>query len=64
MYSYLDRGADAYAVWDGRSSISKTKDLGKTLKKYKCPAPPAVRQIKLRVLQGFRIDRYHYFEVI
>ena len=64
MHSYLDRGADAYAVWDGRSSISKTKDLGKTLKKYERPAPPPVREIKLRVLQGFRIDRYHYFEVV
>ena len=64
MHSYLDRGADAYAVWDGRASISKTKDLGKTLKNYERPAPPPVREIKLRVLQGFRIDRYHYFEVI
>lgn len=64
MHSFLDRGADAYAVWDGRSSLPKTKDLGKTLEKYECPAPPAFREIKLRSLQGFRIDRYHYFEVI
>ncbi len=64
MHSFLDRGADAYAVWDGRSSISKTKDLGKTLNKYERPAPPPVREIKLKSLHGFRIDRYHYFEVI
>ena len=51
MHSYLDRGADAYAVWDGRASISKTKDLGKTLKNYERPAPP-FRETKLRVLQG------------
>ena len=64
MHSYLDRGADAYAVWDGRSSMPKTKDLGRTLKKYERPAPPPSREVKLRSLQGFRIDRYHYFEVI
>ena len=64
VYSFLDRGADAYAVWDGRSELPKIKDLGKTLDKYQRPAAPAFREIKLRSLQGFRIDRYHYFEVI
>ena len=64
IYSYLDQGADAYAVWDGRSALPKFQDLGKTLSKYQRPAPPPFREIKLRSLQGFRIDRYHYFEVI
>lgn len=64
MHSFLDRGADAYAVWDGRSSISKTKDLGRTMEKYERPPPEPVREVKLRCLDGFRIDRYHYFEVI
>lgn len=64
VYSFLDQGADAYAVWDGRHAISKVKDLGKTVHEYKRPDPPPVRQVKLLILQGFRLDRYHYFEVI
>ena len=66
IHSYLDQGADAYAVWDTNEGnrFSKVKDIGKTLGKYKRPKPPAVRRIKLKTLQGYRIDRYHYFEVI
>lgn len=64
VYSFLDQGADAYAVWDGRRAISKVKDLGKTIHEYERPKPQAVRPVKIRTLQGFRLDRYHYFEVI
>ncbi len=65
VYSFLDQGADAYCVWDAQGGVfSKVKDLGKTLDRYRRPKPPAFREIKLRTLQGFRIDRYHYFEVI
>ncbi len=68
MQSYLDQGADAYAVWDatetGGGRFTKVKNIGKTMDKYKRPKPPANRQIKLKSLQGMRIDRYHYFEVV
>lgn len=65
FYSYLDQGADGYCMWDATGGkFPKVKDIGKTLDKYKRPKPPAYRQIKLKSLQGFRIDRYHYFEVV
>ena len=65
IQSYLDQGADAYGVWDaGGDRFSKVKDIGKTLNEYKRPDPPPFREIKLRRLQDFRMDRYHYFEVI
>ena len=66
MYSFLDQGADAYAVWDAsdQSRFSKVEEIGKTFDKYQRPEPPPVREVKLRRLQGFRMDRYHYFEVI
>jgi len=65
VYSFLDQGADAYAVWDAQGGVfSKVKNLGKTLDRYQRPKPPAFREIKLLRLQGFRLDRYHYFEVI
>ncbi len=60
--SFLDQGADAYGVWDGASP--KVQNIGKTMDKYKRPKPPVHREIKLKTLEGFRIDRYHYFEVI
>ncbi len=65
VYSFLDQGADAYCVWDIEGvGFSKVKNLGKTLDRYQPPKPPAFREIKLQKLEGFRIDRYHYFEVI
>ena len=66
IHSFLDQGADAYGVWDAMSGgrFPKVKNLGKTQKQYKRPAPPAFREIKLRRLQDFRMDRYHYFEVV
>jgi hypothetical protein len=63
IYSFLDQGADAYAVWDGGGD-PKIMNLGKTLDRYQRPKPAAFREIKLRTLQGFRLDRYHYFESI
>jgi hypothetical protein len=62
MRSFLDQGADAYGIWDGGGF--KVQNIGKTMSGYKRPKPPASREIKLKSLQGFRIDRYHYFEVI
>lgn len=65
IHSYLDQGADAYGVWDaGGARFKKVKDIGTTLKEYKRPDPPPFREIRLRRLQDFRMDRYHYFEVI
>ncbi|MCC6699602.1 MAG: metallophosphoesterase [Candidatus Hydrogenedentes bacterium] len=65
VYSFLDQGADAYAVWDAEGeNFTKVKDIGRTLDRYQRPEPPASREIKLRSLQGFRMDRYHYFEIV
>jgi Glycosyl hydrolase-like 10 len=66
MHSFMDQGADAYAVWDAtaKNRFSKVKDMGKTIDKYKRPEPPANRKIKLKSIQGMRLDRYHYFEVV
>jgi len=65
MHSFLDQGADAYGVWDAQGgTFTKVQDLGKTLDQYKGPKPHEFRERKLLRLQGFRIDRYHYFEVI
>jgi hypothetical protein len=60
--SYLDQGADAYAVWD--ATVEAVGHIGKTMGEYQSPPPPAVREIKLKTINGMRLDRYHYFEVI
>jgi hypothetical protein len=64
--SFLGQGADAYCVWDISEvpDITRVERIGTTMKDYQRPPPPAFRQIKLLTLQGFRMDRYHYFESI
>ena len=70
LYSYLDRGADMYAVWDstphGDGSNFAKADIGyEDRAEIKPPAsPPAGRRVKLTTLEGFRCDRYQYYEVV
>jgi hypothetical protein len=68
MCSFLRQGADGYAVWDSRAIISSIGDIGY---EGESTAPEPVtspsqdpRKLGLKSLQGFRMDRYHYFEVI
>ena len=59
------KGRQALAMSANIRSKDDLENLvGKTMDKYKRPKPPATRQIKLKSLQGMRIDRYHYFEVV
>jgi len=68
MCSFLDQGADGYVVWDARKIISRIGDIGYERKKTIGRPGPSRRQnprkLRLKTLQGFRMDRYHHFEVI
>ena len=62
IQDYLEKGADAHAVWDGMeaSRIDRVAYLGSSLE---AEEKPAANYIKLKKLNGIRVDRYHYFEV-
>ena len=65
--SFLEQGADGYVSWDSLGSVSRIGDLGyERIGPDKRPKPRSrdPRKIVLKTLQGFRMDRYHYFEVI
>lgn len=70
VYSYLDRGADMCAAWDstphGDGSNFVKVDVGyEDRVEIKPPTPPpAGRRVKLTTLEGFRCDRYQYYEVV
>jgi hypothetical protein len=68
MCSFLRQGANGYAVWDGRAIISTIGDIGyegeSTGPRSVMPSAQGPRKLRLKTLQGFRMDRYHYFEVI
>lgn len=65
MYSFLERGADGYGVWDAMPGdrFGRVEDIGYETKSEFGPETE-FRRIKLKSLQGFRVDRYHHFEVI
>ncbi len=68
MRRFLDEGADGYVVWDARRIVSRIGDIGYEREGTIAePAPPRFRdprKLGLKSLQGFRMDRYHHFEVI
>ncbi len=65
MVSFLDRGADGYAVWDaGAGTVSRVSDIGYEAGKAPAPAEAERKRFKLLSIEGFRFDRYHYFEVV
>jgi len=69
LHAYLDHGADMYAVWDatpnGDGSNFTKSDIGYADREAITPPPPRVgRRIKLTTLDGFRCDRYQYYEVV
>ena len=67
MRSFLDQGADGYVVWDARRIISRIGDIGYESKGVTEPVrsqPRHPKKLKLKTLQGIRMDRYHHFEVI
>jgi hypothetical protein len=70
LHSCLDRGADMYGVWDGtpqngETSLFTRADIGYADREETEPAPaPAGCKYQLLTLDGFRNDRYQYFEVV
>ena len=63
-HRFLDMGADAYCVWDGinRETFDLINCIG-----YKNECDNDIykikfKRVKLISLQGYRVDRYHYFE--
>ena len=68
LYSFLDQGANGYGVWDGCESENLTfpriADIGYGLRSRVAPPKSKIkfRKIKLLSMDGFRMDRYHYFE--
>jgi hypothetical protein len=68
MYSFLDRGADGYGVWDGCEAENLTfpriADIGYEAKRRAAPPKDKVkfRKVRLLSMNGYRMDRYHYFE--
>lgn len=70
IYSYLDRGADMYAVWDatpqGDGYNFAKVDIGYADRREPSPPgpPPPGPRYTLLTLDGFRNDRYQYFEVV
>jgi hypothetical protein len=65
MFSFLDQGADGYAVWDGTSHFNQIGDIGYEARNSEwVPPKTAFRAVKLLTLDGYRFDRYHHFEVV
>ncbi len=65
--SFLEQGADGYAVWDAVEPVSRllrTAHIGCAPGTYANPPAPASRVTKLVRVQGFRFNRYHHFEVV
>lgn len=66
LRSCLRRGADGYTVWDGSTLAGQeafTKlEVGFQGSAPVSPKPPRGRRVPLISVDGFRIDRYHYFE--
>jgi hypothetical protein len=68
MRRFLDEGADGHVVWDARNIVARIGDIGYERKGTAAgppgPGPQDPRKLRLKSLQGFRMDRYHHFEVI
>jgi len=66
MYSLLDKGADGYGVWDATALhiFSRIGDIGYNAKTEFAAPKTEIKKIKLLSMDGFRMDRYHYFEVV
>ena len=65
IYSFLDQGADAYGVWDATEhNFPRVGDIGYKKRTEHVPPKAKFRKKKLLTCQGFRIDRYHPYEVV
>ena len=70
FHACLERGADMYGVWDGTPNQGDAgkftrSDIGYADRQQSQPAAsPAGGQYQLLTLDGFRNDRYQYFEVV
>ena len=65
-YSFLDQGADGYAVWDASHEhvFTRVGDIGHEPRSEFVSSEIPGRKVKLLNMEGFRFDRYHHFEVI
>jgi hypothetical protein len=65
IFSYLNNGADGYTVWDALWAGDFNQfELGCEDQMEDQLAEPVSRKTRLKSLDGFRFDRYHYFEVV
>lgn len=63
QYRFFESGADAYCVWDGSGEpvFDKINNIGYS-KESEGIHKTIYKRIHLISLQGYRVDRYHYFE--
>ena len=64
VYSYLARGADGYCIWDGALIIKDIGDIGLAEPRDITPPKQPTRYHRVHTVGGFRVDRYHSFEVV
>lgn len=69
ILSFKEKGADAYAVWDAiechtSSRFERADHIGSDYKNWRQAPEFETRRVTLRTLNGFRFDRYHYFEIV
>lgn len=66
LRSYLAAGADGYAVWDATDAgrFPRVGDIGYEVDEASPAGRPDVKRVRLLSVDGFRYDRYHYFEVV
>ncbi len=70
MHSFLDAGANGYVVWDAfdygpwgvANRFVRVSDIG--YDRRDAAGPAKAKRIRLLSVQGFRVDRYHQFEVL
>lgn len=63
LYHFFESGADAYCVWDGswEPVFEKINNIGYGIENEGIHKT-RFKRINLISLQGYRVDRYHYFE--
>ena len=58
----LAQGVDGYGVWDGKAHIDDTMDVGLKQPGPVRPPAPEPREVLIRTIDGFNMDRYNSIE--